>query len=64
MSVRRPAPPIWIADKDGVAHARSHLPSPRTACGIPAIEERYAWPALGRCATCVAVLERAEVARA
>jgi hypothetical protein len=56
------APATWIAEADGIAHARSHRPATRTACGIPAIDIRYAWPARTRCGVCVVVLE--EVATA
>jgi hypothetical protein len=63
---RRPTvyrtPAIWLAEADGVAHARSHTRAPRTACGKPALPERYAWTERSRCATCIAVLE--EVATA
>jgi hypothetical protein len=50
---------IWIAEGDGIAHARAHRISTRTACGIAAIDERYAWPAIAKCALCAAVLKRA-----
>jgi hypothetical protein len=61
---RHQRPPIWIAASDGIAHARSHVASPRTACGAVAIHERHAWPETSRCGLCVAVLERvAEMAR-
>jgi len=53
-------PVIWIADdSSGIAHARSHRPATRTACGIRAIDERWSWPATGRCGVCVAVLDAA-----
>lgn len=51
---RRPA--LWVASEDGLAHARSHGPAPRTACGIPAVPERHAWPERARCAVCAAVI--------
>lgn len=52
----------WIADRDGVAHA---IPtrSTRARCGAPRIDERFAWPALRTCPTCVAEIEK-EVATA
>ncbi len=54
-------PAHWIADRDGIDHARSHLRGPRTACGLVAIDERYAWPpTAGRCGLCLAVFERVE----
>ena len=42
----------WTAGRDGIAHA--HV-SGRTLCHVPAIAERYAWPALRRCSACLAV---------
>lgn len=57
---RRPA--LWIADGDGLAHARAHRISARTACGITAIDERYGWPERARCAVCSAVLMEVAIA--
>ena len=51
--------PVWIAESDGVGHARALERSPRTACGAPAIDPRYAWPIAERCELCVAVTKRA-----
>jgi hypothetical protein len=44
----------WIAgDAAGVAHATA---SGRTACHAPSIDERFAWPIVTRCRTCLASL--------
>jgi hypothetical protein len=51
--------PIWIAESDGIGHARSHRIATRTACGIAAIDERYGWPVIAQCRLCEAVLVRA-----
>lgn len=54
--------PLWLADTEGgIAHARSHGPAPRTACGKVAIAERHAYPpsAAGHCAVCVSVVKLA-----
>lgn len=59
MSIRNP---IWLAHEEGgLAHARSHGPAPRTACGKPALPERHAYPvtSAGHCAVCVAVVREA-----
>lgn len=46
-------PVRWLAGPDGVAHA--HLAGGRvTACGVPAIAERFAWPIRSRCPACLA----------
>lgn len=54
--------PLWLAHAEGgPAHARSHPPAPRTACGEVAPPERHCYPVTtrgGRCETCVAVVER------
>lgn len=45
----------WIADKSGLAHAylaRGRRLQP--LCGGKATDERYAWPALVKCASCQA----------
>lgn len=48
--------PRWTAgDVEGVAHAH-HRSAPRTACGLPAIDERHAWPTRTRCEACVVAL--------
>ncbi len=57
--IRKLRPPVWIAESDGIGHARSHRTAPRTACGEPAIDERYGWPVITKCRLCVVVLERA-----
>ena len=44
---------LWIADRDGLAHARSKSGATRTVCGIVAIDRRYAWPPTGRCLDCM-----------
>lgn len=55
----------WTASRDGIAHA--HRPgSTRTACGLPAIAERFAWPPATRCPACleaVGLLPLPEVSR-
>ena len=47
----------WLASKDGEAHA---VPARgrwvRTACGLPALDERMAWPERARCPRCLAAL--------
>ena len=45
-------PPRWAAGRDGISHA--HPSARATACGVPAIAECYAWPALRRCSACLA----------
>lgn len=42
----------WIAGRDGVAHAR-RPGSARSLCGLPAIDERLAWPERTACPLCV-----------
>lgn len=43
----------WIADKSGLAHATLDRGRRlRTLCGIKALDERYAWPAVVKCASC------------
>lgn len=45
-------PPVWLASKDGIAHARyDHLP--RVVCGAVAVDPRLAWPEVTRCRDCV-----------
>jgi hypothetical protein len=44
----------WTPGPDGIAHA--HV-SGRTACRVPSIGERYAWPIVSRCPECVRILE-------
>lgn len=47
----------WAAGADRVAHA---VPARgrwvRTACGLPATDERLTWPEVTRCAKCSAAL--------
>ncbi|MFN8629042.1 MAG: hypothetical protein U0838_01595 [Chloroflexota bacterium] len=47
----------WLAWADGVAHA---IPArgrvTRTACGLPATDERLSWPERSRCPRCLAAL--------
>ena len=59
----RPSAPLtrsrhrWLAWRDGIAHAvpaRGRLT--RTACGLPASDERLTWPERSRCAGCLAAL--------
>lgn len=62
-AVKRPTharrPPLWLAhDPAGLEHARSHAPAPRTACGLVAVPERFAYPGRARCPVCEAVLAR------
>jgi len=45
-------PPVWLADVDGIAHARALASSTRTVCGIKAVAERYAWPRKATCEVC------------
>jgi hypothetical protein len=46
------APPYrWTALRNGIAHAHWKR-LPRTLCGLPAIDERDAWPAVARCRAC------------
>jgi hypothetical protein len=43
---------LWIAGPDGVAHA--HLGGERwTACGASVVGQRWAWPTLTRCPSCL-----------
>lgn len=54
------APPDvrWLAGADGVAHARSRRGRAiHTACGIAAIDERFAHPTVRRCERCLAKTE-------
>ena len=46
----------WISDRDGIAHARLKSHSPRTICGIIAIDIRYAWPYTERCDACLSMM--------
>ena len=43
----------WTAGPDGVAHAHADH---RTACHVPPIAERWAWPETSRCPACLRVL--------
>jgi hypothetical protein len=43
----------WTAGKDGTAHAHQ---SGRTACRVPSIGERHAWPTVTRCPACLAAV--------
>jgi hypothetical protein len=45
----------WLAARDGMAHYRATRQT-RTACGLPPIAPRFAWPELTRCETCVRVV--------
>ena len=42
----------WVAGPDGTAHAHPARRLPRTLCGLPALDERFAWPERGRCLDC------------
>ena len=44
---------IYSAGPDGIAHA--HPTARATACHVPAIGERWAWPTLTRCPACLVV---------
>ena len=45
--------PIWLAARDGTAHAR--WPGiPWTFCGQQPLDPRYAWPEATRCGICEA----------
>lgn len=46
----------WVADATQVAHASTPR-APRTLCHELAVPVRFAWPALRRCTTCVALAE-------
>ena len=48
----------WLAGRDGEAHAVPHFAQrgARTACGLPATDERLTWPEVTRCAKCSAAL--------
>ena len=51
----RPIP--WRAGRDGIGHA---YPSARsTACGLPRLGERWAWPIEVRCPDCLAAIAKA-----
>lgn len=45
--------PVWLAEKDGIGHARVRR-AMRTLCGRKPAHERYAWPTRQRCFECVA----------
>lgn len=45
-------PLIWVAARDGIGHARRRQYSTRYLCGARAIDVRYAWPLVTRCARC------------
>jgi hypothetical protein len=51
--------PKWIAGRDGTAHAH-RAGYPRTVCGAPRVDERFAWPRTSRCLRCVAITEGAD----
>ena len=47
----------WTAARDGEAHARI-AGRPRTLCGIPPVDPRFAWPETRpRCEVCVRTAE-------
>ena len=46
----------WTAADDRVAHASSPG-HPRTLCGLPVVDERFAWPETRRCLGCRALVE-------
>jgi hypothetical protein len=48
----------WVAQQDGVAHAqRARGRAVWTLCGRPAIDERFARPAVVRCERCSQVAQ-------
>jgi hypothetical protein len=50
-------PVRYAASVDGIAHAHpSGTRGTTTACGLPSIGERFAWPTLRRCAACEAIM--------
>ena len=49
----------WTAAPDLLAHATKPRAT-RTLCGLATLPERYAWPAIGRCADCVTKLDALE----
>jgi hypothetical protein len=55
--LRYPRFALWVADRDGLAHARLKSRSTRTLCGIVAIDQRYDWPHTDRCQDCKDVLD-------
>jgi hypothetical protein len=45
----------WLAAKGADAHAQ--LPgAPRALCGARALDPKFAWPIVTRCATCTAAV--------
>ena len=52
---------LWIADRDGLAHARLKSRSTRTVCGIVAIDQRYNWPVNDRCLDCQETIRAATI---
>ena len=51
----------YAASVDGIAHAHGITwRRDTTACGLPGIGERYAWPTLRRCPTCEAIMAARE----
>ena len=49
----------WVAGRDGVAHCRAGT-AVGDACGLPALSERFAWPATARCLRCQSVSSAVE----
>ena len=50
-----PRPPLWNAGRDGIADA-SRPRDPRALCGVPAVDERWAWPERFACPVCVRIV--------
>lgn len=48
---------VWVAPKDGLAHATANH-APRTLCDKIATPDRFAWPIGSYCAVCL-TMERA-----
>jgi hypothetical protein len=50
-------PTRWAAGPDRIGHAHPNgTRGTTTACGRPAIGERYAWPTLRRCPACETIM--------
>ena len=43
----------WVAPKDGTAHADPHDATFRALCGAMPVADRFAWPTVRLCPTCV-----------
>ena len=52
---------VWVARTDGDAHLQARSGRGRTACGQPAVDQRWDTPGRPKCAACIAAAGGAPV---